>query len=114
MPMPEVGILHGCAHIPATQIVNHFLALGIGVDTYRAGYEEDWLQKDGKYECTFIEGVHASVKAMLREDSNLPKETRVCFGRVWSDGFEAHHIVSKNGFSSLQLSTLSLLCPNGG
>ena len=39
--MPEVGILHGCAHIPATQIVNHFLALGIGVATYRAGYEED-------------------------------------------------------------------------
>ena len=41
MPMPEVGILHGCAHIPATQIVNHFLALGIGVDTYRAGYDKD-------------------------------------------------------------------------
>ena len=26
LPMPEVSLLHGCTHIPASQIVNHFLA----------------------------------------------------------------------------------------
>ena len=30
--MPEVSLLQGCAHIPASQIVNHFLALKKDVD----------------------------------------------------------------------------------
>ena len=81
MPMPEVGVLHGCAHIPARKIVNHLIAIGIGVDIYRSGYEENWLWKYGQYEYTFTEEVRASMKALLREDSNLPKDTMVCLGK---------------------------------
>ena len=113
LPMPEVSLLHGCAHIPASQIVNHFLALKKDVEYYRAGIPEDWLRKDGKYACVFIAEVHASVKKLLRDNPCLPKDTRVVLGRIWSDGFQAHHIVAKNGFSSLQLFTLSILAPKG-
>ena len=110
LPIPVVGIKHGCAHIPAKQIVNHFLALERDVKWYRAGQEDDWKCNNGTYECSFTAEVH---KKLMNEDPKcIPKDTRVCFGRVWSDAFEAHHIVAKNGFSSLQLFTLSLLNSN--
>lgn len=113
LPMPKVDIVHGCAHIAVNQIVNHFLALGIDIGVYRAGYEEDWLCKDGKYESIFMSEVHESTKALMRAEDAIPKDTRVCMARIWSDGFEAHHVAAKNGFNSLQLFTLSLLGPNG-
>ena len=111
--MPRVDILHGCAHIPARQIVNHFLALGLEVDMFRAGYEEDWLCNDGEYKCVFMAETHESVKAFLRKDPNMSRDTRVCVIRPWSDAFEAHHIVARNGFNSLQLFTLTLMAPSG-
>ena len=95
LPMPEVSLLQGCTHIPASQIVNHFLALKKDVDYYRAGIPKDWLRKDCKYACVFIAEVHALVKTLLRDNPYLPKDTRVVLGRIWSDGFQAHHIVAR-------------------
>lgn len=112
LPMPVVEIKYGCAHIPAKQIVNHFLALERDVRWYRAGYEDEWKCNNGNYESGSMAEVHAFVMKLMKEDPSIPKDTRVCFGRVWSDGFEAHHIAAKNGFSSLQLFTLSLLDTN--
>jgi hypothetical protein len=31
------------AHIPANQILNHFLALGYDCYFYRAGFDKDWI-----------------------------------------------------------------------
>ena len=56
--MPHVDSLHGCAHIPAVQIVNHLLALGLDVQSFRAGYDEDWLSSDGKLQSQFIQKFH--------------------------------------------------------
>ena len=109
--MPEVSVVHGCSHIPGSQIVNQFLALKNDLDYYRAGIQEDWLRKDCNYACIFIAEVHASVKTLLRDHLFRTKDTRVVQFRLLSDGFQAHHIVANNGFSSLQNFTLSILAP---
>ena len=113
LPVPAVGIMYNCAHVPINQIVNHFLAFERDVSWYRAGHEDDWKCNNGNYDCKFTAEVHDSVMKLMKEDpETIPKCTRICFGRVWSDGFEAHHIVAKNGYSSLQLFTLSLVNSN--
>ncbi len=108
LPKPDVGIAHNCATVPAVEIVNHFLALGNDVAYRRAGYEEDWRCKDGEYDCAFTEEVHDAVKK-----ANVPKGTRICTARGWSDAFEAFPIAGSNDHNSLQLYTLSLLNPKG-
>ena len=80
--MPEVSLLQGCAHIPASQIVNHLLAVQQDVHYNRGGIQEDWLRKDVKYACVFIAEFHASVKTLLRDNPCLPKDTRVALGRI--------------------------------
>ena len=83
------------------------------VSWYQAGHEDDGKRNNGNYDCKFTAEVHDSVMKLMKEDpETIPKYTRICFGRVWSDGFEAHHVVAKNGYSSLQLFTLSLVNSN--
>ena len=101
LPMPEVSVVHGCAHIPGSQTVNHFLTPKKHDAYYRAGVWEHWLHKEGKYTCVFIAEVNASVKTLTRDNPCLPNDTRVVLGRIWYDGFQANHIVVKNGFGSL-------------
>ena len=109
MPMPEVNILHGCAHIPANQSANLLLALCPNVDIHRAGYDEDWTDERGNYKCQLFWEVHGRVKTMMRDDpQNVTRDARVVFVRPWSDGFEAHKIKAKNAYNNLQLFTLTL------
>ena len=42
---------------------------------------------------------------------DIPKDTRVVILRVWSDGFEAHHVKGNNQFNSLQVFTVKLTGP---
>ena len=112
LPMPKVTILHGCAYISAKQIVNHLLALGLEVQFFRVGFPEDWLV-DGDYESGFIKDVHDQVKKDMASNQALSPNTRVAIIRVWSDGFEAHHIITNTDFNSLQLFTLILREPRG-
>ena len=113
LPMPDVSILHGCAHIPAKQIINHLLALGIDRLTFLAGVGTDWINDDGEYECQYINEAHDLVKKMMKEDPNISNNTRVHIIKVWSDGFEAHQIKANNDFNSLQLFTITLKAPKG-
>ena len=110
--MPEVGEVNAFAHIPANQAINHMLALGIKVQSYRAGHEADWVNDKGEYKCGFIKEMHETVKDRLK-NQNLPTETKVIVIRTWSDGFEAHQIKGTNDFNNLQLYTLSLMSPKG-
>ena len=112
LPMPKVTILNGCAYISAKQIVNHLLALGLEVQFFRVGFPEDWLV-DGDYVCGFIKEVHDQVKEAMTTNQALSPNTRVAVIRVWSDGFEAHHIITNTDFNSLQLFTLTLRAPVG-
>ena len=111
LPMPTVTILHGCAYVSAQQILNHLLALGLEVQSFRVGFPEDWLM-DGKYECDFIKEVHKQAKEAASKQALSPN-TRVALIRIWSDGFEAHHIITNTDFNSLQLFTLTLQAPRG-
>ena len=108
LPILTVNMLHGCAHIPAGQIVNHLLALGLDALVYRVGVEEDWLNEQGEYTCGFIEETHNSVKKMMKNNRNITKDTRVVILKVWSDGFQAFHIKADNDHNNLQLFTLTL------
>ena len=112
LPMPNVKIDHDCAYIPATQIVDHLLALGLDVVFFRVGCEQDWLV-DGKYECRFIKEMHKQVKKEMVSNPSLPHDTRVAIVRIWSDGFEAHQILTNTDYNSLQLFTLTLRAPKG-
>ena len=51
MPTPSIKTLFAgteketsFTHIPANQILNHFLALGYDCHFNRAGFEEDWAE----------------------------------------------------------------------
>ena len=68
---------------------------------------------DGKYECDFIKEVHNQVKEAMASKQALSPNTRVALIRIWSDGFEAHHIITNTDFNSLQLFTLTLRAPRG-
>jgi hypothetical protein len=108
LPIPTVSIAHKAAYIPANEIVNHLLAIGTNIMFFRAGHEEDWVDKSGNHETKFLHNLHQNVSAM----TDISKETRIILVRVWSDGFEAHQIKAKNEFNSLQIFTLTLLAPN--
>ena len=43
LPIPKVGICNKAAYIPAREIINHLLAIGIDVMFFRAGHDEDWV-----------------------------------------------------------------------
>ena len=68
---------------------------------------------DGDYVCGFIKEVHDRVKEAMTTNQALSPNTRVAIIRVWSDGFEAHHIITNTDFNSLQLFTLTLWAPVG-
>jgi hypothetical protein len=46
LPIPAVGICNKAAYIPAREIINHLLAIGM---FFCAGHEEDWVEKSGNY-----------------------------------------------------------------
>ena len=80
LPVPEVNILHECAHVPANQSLNHLLAFNKDVHCHRVGFDEDWLDSQGNYQCQYFQEVHGRVKAMMEADpQNVTKETRVVF-----------------------------------
>ena len=68
---------------------------------------------DGKYECDFVKEVYNQVKEAMASKQALSPNTRVAIIRIWSDGFEAHHIITNTDFNSLQLFTLTLRAPVG-
>jgi hypothetical protein len=107
LPIPTVGICNKAAYIPAREIINHLLAIGIDVMFFRAGHEEDWVDKSGNYATNFLCDLHQNVS--ITKDISM--DTRVILVRVWSDGFEAHQIKAKNEFNSLQIFTLTVLAP---
>jgi len=48
LPIPTVGICNKAAYIiPAREIINHLLAIGVDVMFFRARHEEDWVDKSG-------------------------------------------------------------------
>ena len=112
LPMPNVHVDDDCAYIPATEIIDHMLALGLDVVFLRAGYEQDWMI-NGTYECNFIEEMHKQVEKEMLSNPALTHNTRVIIVRIWSDGFEAHHILTNTDYNSLQLFTLTLRAPKG-
>ena len=73
IPMPKVDTLHGYPWIPAKQIVNHLLALGVDTMLYRAGSKEDWVGADVKYACQYINTLYKKTKAGLKSDPALSK-----------------------------------------
>ena len=114
LPMPEVDIMLGCAHIPVNQIVNHLLALRSDVLALRAGVDGDWLNESGKYKSMFLQEKHEVIKSMMVKDpTRVTNDTRVVFARLWSDGFEAFQIKAKNDFNNLQIFTLTLRATGG-
>ena len=92
LPIPTVSICNKSAYIPAQQIINHILAMGIEVMFFRVCHEEDWVDESGNYGTKFLCNLHQSVSIM----TDIPSETRVILVRIWSDGFEAHQIKGKN------------------
>jgi len=109
LPTPTVSILHKSAFIPAKEIINHLLALGIDVRYYYIGYETDWIVSCGsKTSSKFLDRLYQKVSNI----DGCSKDIRVVLVQIWSDGFEAHQIKAKNDFTSLQLFTLTILAPN--
>lgn len=108
LPIPTVSIIHKAAYIPAKEIVNHLLAIGIDVMFFRAGHKDDWVDKSGNYETEFLRDLHQNVSTM----TDIPTYTRIILVKVWSDGFEAHQIKGKNEFNSLQIFTLTVIAPH--
>jgi hypothetical protein len=86
LPIPTVGICNKAAYIPAREIINHLLAIGVDVMFFRAGHEEDWVDKSGNYATKFLHDLHKNVS--ITKEISL--DMRVILVRVWSDGFEAH------------------------
>ena len=110
LPIPCVSLKHGCAYVPARQIVNHLLALGKEALIYKAGCVEDWVDEDGEYECRFLEDLHHRVMELVAQGT-IKRETRVITFRLWSDGFEAFQIKGNTAFNNLQLFTITLRAP---
>ncbi len=128
MPTPSIKTLFtgtnratSYAHISANQILNHILALGYDCYFYRAGFENDWTDiehekypmftDDDTFPCEFLHDTYEEVKEMMRNNPDMPKDTRVVILRVWSDGFEAHNVKGNIKFNSLQVFTLKLKGP---
>ena len=107
LPIPTVSICHKAAYIPAREIINHILAMGIGVMCFHAGHEKDWVGQSAHYETNFLSDLHQNISTM----KDISMETQVILVRVWSDGFEAHQIKVRNEFNSLQIFTLTVIDP---
>jgi hypothetical protein len=75
---------------------------------FRAGHEEDWVDKSGNYATKFLCDLHQNVSTL----KDISMDTKVILVTVWSDGFEAHWIKAKNEFNSLQIFTLTILPQN--
>ena len=58
LPIPTVGICNKAAYIPAKEIINHLLAIGIDVMFFCAGHKEDWVDKSGNYATRFLHDLH--------------------------------------------------------
>ena len=58
LPIPTFSIIHKAAYIPAKEIVNHLLAIGIDVIFFCAGHKQDWVDKSGNYETKFLRDLH--------------------------------------------------------
>jgi hypothetical protein len=58
LPIPTVGICNKAAYIPAREIINHLLAIGIDEMFFHAGHEEDWVDKSGNYATNFLRDLH--------------------------------------------------------
>ncbi len=108
LPIPTVSIAHKAAYIPANQIINHLLAIGMDIMFFRAGHKEDWVDTSGNHETKFLQDLYQNVSSM----TDISKDTRIILVRVWSDGFEAHQIKAKNEYNSLQIFTLTVLAPH--
>jgi hypothetical protein len=54
LPIPSVSIAHKAACIPANEIVNHLLAIGIGIMVFCAGHKKDWVDKPDNHETKFL------------------------------------------------------------
>ena len=48
--IPTVSICNKVVYIPAREIINHILAMGIDVMFFCACHEEDWVDQSGHYE----------------------------------------------------------------
>ena len=53
LPIPTVGISNKAAYVPAREIINHLLAIGIDVMFFCAGHKKDWINKTGNYATSF-------------------------------------------------------------
>jgi hypothetical protein len=94
--------------------VNHLLAFNKDVHYHRVGFDEDWRDGQGNYQCQFFQEVHGRVKAMMEADpQNVTRETRVVFVRPWSDGFEAKKVKVHHTYNNLQVFTLTLRAIRG-
>ena len=104
LPIPTVSICNKAAYIPAKEIINHILAMGIDEMCFCACHEKDWVDQSGYYETNFLSDLHQNISAM----KDVSIETRVILVRVWSDGFEAHQIKGKNEYSASRITTRRL------
>ena len=66
---------------------------------------------DDTFPCEFLQDTHEEIKEMMRNNPDMPKDTRVVILQVWSDGFEAHNVKGNIKFNSLQVFTLKLKGP---
>ena len=76
LPIPTVGICNKAAYIPAREIINHLLAIGVDVMFFRAGHEEDWVDKSGNYATKFLHDLHKSVS--ITNDISLDTWVILC------------------------------------
>ena len=81
LPIPTVSICHKAAYIPAKEIINHILAMGIDVTFFRAGHEKDWVDQSGHYATECLCNIHQNVSSM----TDVSIETQIFLLRVWSD-----------------------------
>ena len=71
LPIPTVSIAHKAAYIPANQIINHLLAIGMDIMFFRAGHKEDWVDKSCNHETKFLQDLYQNVSSM----TNISKDT---------------------------------------
>lgn len=102
LPGPNVKELDGFAYIPIEHMVSHMAAFGF--DFLSLEKDSDYEEYDG----TFFQDLHSKVKKM-KERSEVPEDVRVLLLRMWSDGFQVHHIKVDNEYNNLQLFTITLM-----
>lgn len=106
LPGPAVKEFDGFAWIPVESIISHMVALGYDVLSFTE--DRDWTNDKGGYDGTFFRDLHHKVRKMKKK-SEIPNDARVLLLRVWSDGFQVHHIKVNNEHNNLQLFTITLM-----